>query len=235
MTGRIRDALLLCAGRGERMRALSPPLRDCPKPLLPYGEGVLVDAVLRRLREAGVERLVVNLHHQAERVEAHIRDHWDRELIFSHERDRLLGTGGGVRLAASFFGGRVFFVCNCDSLWEEADALRRMAEHFDAARMDVLLMLARRSYAEGYEGLGDFVMDGAGRLDFAEGVSDSFYGGVQLVCPEIFLSVGDDVFSARRVWDLARRRGRLFGWVLGGRWVHAGTVGGYGAARRMLR
>jgi len=88
-----RNAMVLAAGLGTRMRPLTDAL---PKPLVPVGGKALIDHVLDRLAEAGVARAVVNVHHRADQIEAHLKTRTRPQIAISDERDLLLDTGGGV-------------------------------------------------------------------------------------------------------------------------------------------
>ena len=88
-----QTAMVLAAGLGTRMR----PLTDTkPKPLVPVAGKPLLDHVLDRLADAGVERAVVNVHYLAEQIIAHTKSRTSPRVTISDERGLLLGTGGGV-------------------------------------------------------------------------------------------------------------------------------------------
>lgn len=108
-------AMVLAAGRGTRLR----PLTDTrPKALVEIGGVPLLEIVLRRLREAGVDQVVINLHHLGGQIEAFVARHagFGLQVVFSRE-ETLLDTGGGLEHAAWFFDdGRPFLVHNVDVL-----------------------------------------------------------------------------------------------------------------------
>ncbi|MFY9875470.1 MAG: NTP transferase domain-containing protein, partial [Rhodomicrobium sp.] len=104
-SGAINTAMVLAAGFGSRMR----PLTDrVPKPLLRLAGRALIDHALDRLAEAGVERAVVNVHHFAGQVEAHLRGRTAPQITISDERADILETGGGVLNALPHLGRRPF-------------------------------------------------------------------------------------------------------------------------------
>src|SRR5665647_498440 len=88
-----RRAMVLAAGMGTRMRPLTDTM---PKPLVKVDGKPLIDHVLDRLAEAKVERAVVNVHHFAEQIIAHVAGRKRPEIVISDERGLLLDTGGGV-------------------------------------------------------------------------------------------------------------------------------------------
>src|SRR5271166_6218918 len=146
-----KNAIVLAAGLGTRMR---PYNGHVPKPLVTVGGRSLIDYGLDRLAEAGVERAVVNVHHLADAVERHLAARKRPRIIISDERESLLGTGGGIAKALPQLGDTPFFLVNSDTLW--LDGVKpnfvRLADAFDAATMDALLLLASATDSVGYEG-----------------------------------------------------------------------------------
>ena len=106
-------AMILAAGRGERMRPLT---NSTPKPLVQVRGRTMIDWVLDRLVAAGVEDVVVNLHHLGEQIERHLNTRPSPDITFSPEA-HLLDTGGGVRQALARLGERPFYVINGDEVW----------------------------------------------------------------------------------------------------------------------
>ena len=121
MSAPIRRAMVLAAGLGTRMRARA---EDPPKPLTEIAGRTLLDRLLDRLERAGMERIVINLHHKAEWISNHLAQRGGVEIVYSDERAELLETGGGVKKALPLLGPDPFFVCNGDIIWQEnADIL----------------------------------------------------------------------------------------------------------------
>jgi MurNAc alpha-1-phosphate uridylyltransferase len=108
--------MILAAGLGTRMRPLT---NNVPKPLVKVRGKALIDHVIDRLVAAKVELVIVNLHHHADLLKAHLAKRKDVEIRTSDETDRILGTGGGVFNVLPLFEGEPFFVHNADSIWVE--------------------------------------------------------------------------------------------------------------------
>ena len=216
--------MIMAAGLGTRMRPLT---NDRPKPLVMVAGKALIDHDLDRLVAAGVKLAVVNLHYKAQMLRDHLAKRTDIEIRYSDETGELLGTGGGVAHALPMFDGQPFFILNSDSIWVEgvSSALGRMNEFWDDARMDGLLLMASMVTAMGYEGRGDFVLDGDGHVarPGENALTPFAYPGVQIVHPRLFDGAPSGEFSTNVLWDRAIKRKRLFGTRLDGVWIHVGT------------
>lgn len=217
-----KTAMVLAAGLGTRMRPLTD---DRPKALVEVGGRALIDHVLDRLAEAGVERAVVNVHWFADRLESHLAGRTRPAVVISDERAELLETGGGLKKARPLLGDDPVFVANIDSVWiDRGDALGDLVRLWDPERMDAALLLARRGGSIGFEGGGDFFLADDGRLTFrGDAPSAPFaYMGVHITRPDYAAGGPDGPFSLSPLWRASAAQGRLFGCVLDGDWMHVG-------------
>ena len=228
--------MVLAAGLGRRMQPITATL---PKPLVTVGGKALIDHALDRLAEANVEGAVVNAHHLADRLIAHMRGRQRPKVIISDERDELLETGGGVVKALPLLGRDPFFLLNSDSFWIEGPRpnLATLAASWDGARMDALLMLAPTTLAIGYDGPGDFFMDAKGRLTPRpeRDIAPFVYTGVAIVHPAaMFADAPTGPFPLGLLIDRISAAGRLFGVRMDGTWFHVGTPAAIAEAERAL-
>jgi MurNAc alpha-1-phosphate uridylyltransferase len=193
--------------------------------------------VLDRLAEANVGTAVVNVHHMADQIEAHLKGRTRPQIAISDERDLLLDTGGGVVKALPRLGTEPFFHMNSDTLWIEGVTpnLPRLAAQF-TDEMDILLLLASTTASIGYEGRGDFVMAPDGRLArrAERQVAPFVYAGAAMMRPSLFADAPHGKFSLNRMFDRAMDAGRLHGLRLEGTWMHVGTVGAIKAAEAAI-
>jgi N-acetyl-alpha-D-muramate 1-phosphate uridylyltransferase len=228
-------AIVLAAGLGTRMR---PYNGHIPKPLVEIGGKSLIDYSLDRLADAGVERAVVNVHHLADALERHLAPRRRPNIIISDERGELLGTGGGIAKALPQLGAAPFFLVNSDTVWLDGvkPNFTRLAEAFDPATMDVLLLLAPTAGSIGYSGRGDFAMlpDGRLRRRREHEVVPFVYAGAAILSPALFAEVPSGAFSLTLLFDRAGACGRLYGLRLEGVWMHVGTPEAVAAAEAAL-
>jgi len=230
-----RTAMVLAAGLGTRMR----PLTDTkPKPLVEVAGKPLVDHVLDRLADAGVERAVVNVHYLAEQIIAHVAARRRPRVTISDERGLLLGTGGGVVKALPGLGNAPFFHINSDTIWIDGvrPNLTRLAEAFDPAAMDVLLLLAPTSGSIGYDGRGDFTMAPDGQLTGRgeREIAPFVYAGAAILSQALFRDVPKGEFPLTLLFKRAQKNGRLHGLRLEGLWMHVGTPDAISGAEQAI-
>jgi MurNAc alpha-1-phosphate uridylyltransferase len=217
-------AMVLAAGLGLRMRPLT---ENIPKPLVTVGGKTLIDHALDRLAEAGVETAVVNVHHLPDQIEAHLKSRHAPKVVISDERDALLDTGGAVVKALPLLGDAPFFHVNSDTLWVDGvkPNLPFLAQAFDPAAMDALLLMATTISSVGYSGRGDFAMAADGRLRRRgeREVVPFVYAGAAILAPAMFAEAPAGAFSLNHLFDRSIEAGRLYGLRLDGVWMHVGT------------
>jgi len=223
-TWRPEAAMVFAGGYGKRMLPLT---RDIPKPMVRLKGRTLIDHVLDRIAAAGVKRAVVNVHYCADKLEAHVTQRQQPQIVISNERPQLLDTGGGVVKALPLLGNEPFLIHNSDSVWIEGvgSNLERLFSVWDPDTMDSLMLLASAATSLGYEGSGDFAMDKDGCLSRrGERQTVPFvFTGVSIAHPRMFEGAPQGTYSINRLWDTAIDNGRLFGVRLDGLWMHVGT------------
>ena len=228
----IRTAMILAAGRGERMR----PLTDItPKPLIPVAGRSMIERSIDRLQRHGVQNIVVNVHHLGSQIADRLRG---RARILSE--DHLLETGGSVRNALPLLGNGPFFVLNGDGLWRDgADSmLGRLQAAWDPRRMDALLLLHPLASAVGREDkdVGDYYLepDGQARHRGTAETAPYLFASISICDGRLFRGTSEGPFSLLKLWTRAEAAGRLYGLVHDGDWFHIGTPAALAQAERLL-
>ncbi len=168
-----KKAMLLAAGRGTR---LAPLTDTTPKPLLPVQGKPLIRWQLEALARAGVEEVVINLHHLGEQIASELSGDLDLNLTlhFSHETE-LLETAGGIIQALPLLGDEPFLVMNGDIFTDfDFTHLRPIPDWAQAH----LVLTPRPSHRP-----GDFLADLANQCITARG-DDYVYCGISIWRPE---------------------------------------------------
>jgi MurNAc alpha-1-phosphate uridylyltransferase len=225
MTGQtpIRTAMILAAGRGERMR----PLTDhTPKPLLEAGGRPLIGHHLVALARAGVREVVINHAHLGAQIEQALGDGaaWGLRIRYSPEAVAL-ETGGGIFQALPLLGADPFIVVNGD-VWTDFDPARLRLAAPDLAH---LVLVDNPPHHP----TGDFVLDGD-RVR-AEGGQRLTFSGIGVYRPALFDGCGPGRFPLAPLLRVAMAADRVSGERHPGRWVDVGTPERLAALDRALR
>lgn len=225
MSAHIESAMVMAAGLGKRMRPLTATR---PKPLVRVAGKPLIDHAFERIADAGIGHVVVNVHYLADALEAHLRGgQWPFAIDVSDERSALLETGGGLVKAAPLLRGEPILCANSDNIWTDGprNAIDMLAERWDDATMDALLLVVPQARANGHAGRGDFHMDPVGRLTRRQPgkIAPFVFTGVQLFSRRLLADPPAGAFSTMVFWERAIAKGRLFGMSHGGSWFDVGS------------
>ena len=209
----IERALILAAGRGERMR----PLTDTtPKPLLAVGGKSLIVRHLERLARAGVREVVINTSHLAEQFPGALGDgsRWNLRIHYSYEGPEPLETGGGMLRALPLLGAAPFIAVSADIV-SDFDYATLPEEPAGLAH---LVMVPNPDFLP----RGDFWLDGA-RLN-EDGAGERLtFGNIGVYRPEIVAAETAARFKLLPMYQRAMRGRRLTGERYDGFWANLGT------------
>lgn len=207
------NAMILAAGRGERMR----PLTDhCPKPLLTVAGRTLLDWHLSRLAAGGFERVVINTAWLGDRI----RDHIDRhapsglDIQLSEEGGHALETAGGIVRALPLLGPDPFMVINGD-VWSDLDLAMLPVQ---PEGLGHLVLVDNPDHHPD----GDFHFDGHALSPDGDGRRYTF-AGIACYRPELFAGVGAGVAPLAPILRRACERRQLTGHHHPGEWCDVGT------------
>lgn len=235
---KIENAMVLAAGLGTRLRPITDTM---PKPLVPIAGKPMIDYGLDALAEAGVKRAVVNVHHFAEQMKAHLAARTAPEIILSDETDRLMNSGGGLAKGLKLLGREPVLVMNADLFWigektGRPSNLVRLSEAFDPERMDMLMLCVKLEDTTGHNGKKDFSLSTEGRLTrYREGDANPVvYAGAIAMLPGLLDDAPDDAFNLNIYFDRAIENGRLHGILLDGHWITVGTPEAIDAAEAVI-
>lgn len=210
-------AMVLAAGRGERMRPLTDAL---PKPLLAVGGKPLIVWHLERLAAAGFREVVINHAHLGMQIEAVLGNgaQFGLSIAYSPEPQGALETAGGIANALPLLGDAPFLVVNGD-IWCDWDFGR--AAHALAGQDAAHLVLVGNP---GHHPLGDFVLDGARvRAPLADRQRLTF-SGIGIYRPQLFAGIARGQPHKLAPLLLGAMAGdRVSGEQHAGRWTDVGT------------
>lgn len=219
--------MVFAAGFGTRMRELT---KDRPKPLIPVLGRSLLDLALDHGDQIGAQPIVVNTHYLGDQIRNHLQG---RKIAISDEPE-ILETGGGLRKALPLLGAGPVMTLNPDVVWRGPNPLDVLAKHWDADRMDALLLVMPRVQVAGRIGGADFALDEAGRITRNSASEGVVYLGAQIVKTEGLLAINQDAFSLNLLWDQMISQGRAYGVLYDGQWCDVGSPEGLAQAEVLL-
>jgi len=231
----ITHAMVMAAGLGTRMRPLTDHI---PKPLVQVAGKALIDHTLDWLLAGGVRHAVVNSHYKAELLEAHLATRQAPRITISRE-EVLLETGGGLKKALPLLGDAPFVSTNSDVICINGarHALERLQARWDDT-LDALLLVHPVDRAVGYEGRGDFFVEGDGALRRRklEEAAPFVFTGIQLLHPRLFHDAPEGAFSLNVLYNRALQSPvpRMAALVHDGDWLHVGDPKGRDEAQDWL-
>jgi len=209
-----RCAMILAAGRGERMRPLTDTL---PKPLLPVAGKPIIEWHLEALANAGLQEVVINVSWLAEAIIAALGDgqRWGLRLHFSREGEPPLETGGGIVRALPWLGEGPFLVINGD-VWTDLDLAGLMMPEASLAHLVMVPNPPHHLH-------GDFYLH-QGRLATGAPGRRFTFSGIGLYRATLFDGCEPGRFPLAPLLIAAMDRGRVSGEVWDGEWRDIGTV-----------
>ena len=207
-------AMILAAGRGERLRPLT---ESVPKPLVEIGGKALLARHLERLAGAGFRRAVVNVSHLAERITERFGNGANGIEIDWSREETPLETAGGIAKALPLIGPEPFLLVNSD-VWCDFDFARWRGHDLDGKLAHLLLVPNPPFHPP-----GDFTLQD-GRVGNAAGARYT-YAGIAVLSPRLVASVrpGEKAQLAP-LWRAAAERGEVSGELYQGLWSDVGTL-----------
>lgn len=217
-------AMILAAGRGERMRPLTD---ETPKPLLQAAGKPLIEYHIEALSAAGITELVINYAHLGEQLVERLGDgrRYGVDIRYSAEPAGALETGGGIKHALALLGGEPFMVVNGD-IWTDYPY---PGQWLAPGRLAHLVLVDNPPHHPA----GDFSLCNGEVRD--QGTQRLTFSGIGLYHPSLFDGTPDGAFPLAPLLRTAMRDGRVSGEYYSGRWMDIGTPQRLAELDRQLR
>jgi len=207
-------AMILAAGRGERMGALT---NFTPKPLLSLAGKALIEYSLESLSQAGFKDIVINVAYRGQQIMDYCGDghRWQVSLQYSDEGNSALETAGGIARALPLLGTQPFLVVNADIVFDYPLADLR-CRHVELAH---LVLIKNPPHHPG----GDFHLDKHARVS-EHGLDKLTFSGIGIYHPDLFADVDPcQPLKLRPVLNQAMQQGKVSGELFTGLWQDIGT------------
>ena len=224
----IKKAMILAAGFGKRILPLT---LNCPKPLLKIGDETLLSNTLKFLELFGIRQAEVNVHYLGEQIVNYISKHkFNLTINIVKEKDKILGTGGGVLNAIQHFSNEAFLIINPDTIWNShyLEKLKLMEKDFfenKKGKCSLLVVNKKKSFKQSFK--GDFSLENnlINRKD--KNNLSYIYTGLQIIKPEVFSGLDAEVFSINRIWNKLIESNELYGIESNIDFLHVSTLDVY--------
>ncbi len=235
-------AMIFAAGLGTRLKHLT---EHTPKALIKVGGITLLERVINKLKDAGVEEIIINTHHFSEQIIDFIKEYdFGIEICFSIENEKLLDTGGGLKKASWFFNdNKPFIIHNVDVI---SDINIQEMYEFHCRENVIATLAVRNRITQRY-----FLFDEKNYLCGRENIKTNecimvanippntkihrlAFSGIHVVSPQIFeLMPEEDIFSIVDIYLKAHAR------ILGyphdyGMWMDMGKIEDIDAYREII-
>ncbi|MNO79560.1 D-glycero-alpha-D-manno-heptose 1-phosphate guanylyltransferase [compost metagenome] len=217
-------AMILAAGKGERMRPLT---LHTPKPLVAVAGQPLIEYHLHALKAAGITEVVINHAWLGQQIEDHLGDgsRFGLSIRYSPEGEPL-ETGGGIFKALALLGDAPFLLINGD-VWTDYDLARLRAPLVGLAH----LVLVDNP---GHHGRGDFRLRGEQVVDGDEAPGTLTFSGLSVIDPALFAGCQPGAFKLAPLLRQAMADGKVSGEHFGGHWVDVGTLERLAEVERLI-
>ncbi|PWB31297.1 mannose-1-phosphate guanylyltransferase [Pseudomonas sp. SDI] len=217
-------AMILAAGKGERMRPLT---LTTPKPLVPVAGVPLIEYHLRALAQAGFTEVVINHAWLGQQIEDYLGDGAQLGLRIRYSAEgEPLETGGGIFKALPLLGDQPFLLVNGD-IWTDFDFARLRSPLNGLAH----LVLVNNP---GHHGAGDFRLAGERVADGAGATDTLTYSGIAVLDPKLFAGCQAGAFKLAPLLREAMSRNAVSGEHFAGHWVDVGTLERLGEVEQLL-
>jgi MurNAc alpha-1-phosphate uridylyltransferase len=209
-------AMILAAGRGERMRPLTD---NIPKLLVPFGKGRLIDPLLFGLQRAGIREVVINICYLPDQITAYLGEGERYGLKIVYSREAQVGgleTGGGILQALPLLGDQPFLIVSSDLVTDYpfAELIRK-----PLTGLAHLVLVANPDFHL----QGDFNLNSQG-LVTEQGENMLTYASISVLHPKLFADCQPGKFPLAQLLRQAIRQQKVTGEQYQGVWHNIGTL-----------
>ena len=203
--------MILAAGFGKR---INPLTLERPKPLLRMGNETLLSNTLKFLESYNIKDVVINVHYLENQIIDYInKKNFNMNIKIVKEKGKILNTGGGILNAIKYFSNKPFLVINPDTLWNKnyLKELKEMEKNFSKNQYKCSLLLVNKEKSFDQSLKGDFDLKNKLINRKEKNKLNFIYTGLQIIKPEVFNSINENIFSINKVWDSLIKKNELHG------------------------
>ena len=206
-------AMILAAGRGERMKHLT---NFTPKPLTRINGKTLIEYNILKIKQSGINEIAVNICWLGSQIKNYIGtgNKYGVKITYFDEGNQMLGTGGGIYNALNFFGDEPFWLINSDVFSDYRIDIEK-----ELINKHAHLVLVKNPE---HHKVGDFYLNND-QVYFKEGSKPYTYSGISIISPKLFENCKSGVFPLEPILNDAASKGKISGEYYDGTWIDVGT------------
>ena len=224
----ITKAMILAAGFGKR---INPLTLQKPKPLLEIGNETLLSNTLKFLQLLRVKEVIINVHYLSDQIINYInKNSFNLKIDVVEEKDKILGTGGGILNAINHFSDKPFLIINPDTIWNsnylnEIKLIEKIFYNNKSVKCSLLVVKKEKSFDKSLKGDFNLKNNIINKINLNK--LHYIYTGVQIANPKIFYGFEEKFLSLNKVWDQLIKKNQLYGVESNIDFLHVSTLNIY--------
>ena len=206
---KIKTALILCAGYGQR---LNPLTLKTPKPLLKINEITLLENCINLIHSLGISKILINTFYLSEKIEEFIKDKkFNLDIKIINDGTNILNTGGGILNMVNSSNETDFITFNPDTIWSQnyKKYIEDMEKFYFLNKVHNILLLANESLSFDKNLKGDFNLKN--NIIKKDELNNLIYTGCQILNKSLFDSYEVSNFSILNIWNELINKDKLYG------------------------
>jgi len=215
---KIKTALILCAGFGERLKPLT---LEKPKPLLELNNLTLLENTINLIKELGIKNILLNTFYLKNKINDYLnKKNFNISINTVEDGPKILDTGGGIKNMINNLNEENFLVFNSDTIWNVnyIKPIVKMNELFENNNVKNILLVVNKKLSFDTKLKGDFNLKK--NLLSKNATNEYIYTGCQILSKDILNSSQKKIFSITEIWNDLIEKGNLFGFDSKNKFYH---------------
>ena len=215
---KINNALILCAGFGER---LNPLTLNTPKPLLKLKNITMLENCINLIIKLGIDKVFINTFHLSDQIFNFIKNkNFKINIEIIEDGNKILNTGGGILNMSNHFQDDDFLVFNPDTFWNETyvDEINKMQNFYFSRKLNNILLVSEKELSFDKTLTGDFEL--INNLLKKNDKKNFIYIGCQILNKNLFRKYKIEHFSISEIWNDLLKKNELNGFESSTKFYH---------------
>ena len=215
---KVKTALILCAGLGQR---LNPLTLEKPKPLLELNNITLLENTINLIRELGIKKIFLNTFYLEDQISDYLKEKkFNIAIDIIPDGHEILNTGGGIRNMINNLNEENFLIFNPDTIWNinYLKSIIQMNEFFENNDIKNILLVVNKKLSFDKKLKGDFNLKK--NLLSKNTTHDYIYTGCQIFSKDLLKNSKKKIFSITEIWNELIEKNNLFGFDTSNKFYH---------------